>query len=280
MHLTRSYRRLPEWPLLVLALALVGSICIPLWHWNVSRPDGEQLRMATMLLGPEQLACYAAFLWAGLILLNRALEVRRQRRVFELNLLPNEEGSRVLPEDALPLQRRVDQLSERSGPYVLTQMIRLALSKFAISRSPQDAGETIRAQADVEVGRMSATLATVHYLAWAIPAIGFVGTVRGIGMALQDMGALSSETLQTFVKSAGVSLAIAFDTTLVALILSLILMFFLHAVQRDEEALVLECQQYCLEGLVSRLYDMKPAATELPVEKALPDYSKEGAWPL
>jgi hypothetical protein len=43
--------------------------------------------------------------------------------------------------------------------------------------------------------------------------------------------------------------------TLIALALSLVVMFFLHSVQREEEALVLDCQQYCLEHLVSRLVD-------------------------
>ena len=38
----------------------------------------------------------------------------------------------------------------------------------------------VRNQADVELSRLVATMATVNYLAWAIPAVGFVGTVRGL----------------------------------------------------------------------------------------------------
>ena len=34
-------------------------------------------------------------------------------------------------------------------------------------------------------------------------------------------------------------------------------MFLLHSVQRDEESLVIDCQQYCLEHLVTRLYDVE-----------------------
>ena len=47
-----------------------------------------------------------------------------------------------------------------------------------------------------------------------------------------------------------------------ALALSLVLMFLLHSVQREEEALVLDCQQYCLEHLVARLYDHEPEHAE------------------
>jgi hypothetical protein len=53
-------------------------------------------------------------------------------------------------------------------------------------------------------------------------------------------------------------LTVAFDCTLIALVLSLALMFLVHSVQRDEEALVIDCQQYCLEHLVNRLYELEP----------------------
>jgi hypothetical protein len=35
-------------------------------------------------------------------------------------------------------------------------------------------------------------------------------------------------------------------------------MYFLHAVQRAEEMLVIDCQDYCQEHLLLRLYDPKP----------------------
>ena len=58
-------------------------------------------------------------------------------------------------------------------------------------------------------------------------------------------------------------LAVAFDCTFVALALSLVLMFFLHAIQRHEETLVLDCQQFCQEHLVLRLYDPQPEHAEV-----------------
>ena len=50
---------------------------------------------------------------------------------------------------------------------------------------------------------------------------------------------------------------------LIALALSLPLMFLIHTVQREEEALVIDCQQYCLEHLVNRLYDLEPVPEEV-----------------
>jgi hypothetical protein len=267
MAITQTQRPTREWPLLVLALAIVCAICIPLWQWSTGGEiGGDQWarwtpeRVGRLLLGPEQIACYCCFTWAGFILLSRYWELRRQRRAFRLGLLPTDEGVRILPEDARPLQRRVDQIASRGGPYILANMIRLALGKYAVSRSGQDVAEAVRTQAEVDLGRLVTSMATVHYLAWAIPALGFLGTVRGLSGGLSMAGQVDKvKGLQTFIDQATRHLTVAFDCTLVALVLSLALMFLVHSVQRDEEAVVIDCQQYCLEHLVNRLYDLEPA---------------------
>jgi hypothetical protein len=260
MALTPSQRATREWPLLILALALVCAICVPLWQSAPRNADENWAnwlkadRLSRLLLGPEQIACYCGFTWAAFILLGRYLEVRRQRRAFGLGLLPTEVGACILPEDARLEQRKVEQKATPVRPSILANMIRLALGKYAVSRSAPEAADTIRDQADVELGRMASSMATVHYLAWALPSIGFLGTVRGLAMTLTFTGRGRAET-EDFMSKATLHLNVAFDCTLVALTLSLILMFLLHSVQRDEEALVLDCQQYCLEHLVSRLHD-------------------------
>jgi biopolymer transport protein ExbB/TolQ len=263
MALTPSHRPTREWPLLVLAIALVCALCIPLWQWSASKSDSANdwskwtpERLSRLLLGPEQIACYCGFTWAAFILLGRYLEVRRQRRAFDLELLSTDVGVCILPEDARLLQRRVEQRAARGGPYILANMIRLALGKYAVSRSGRDVSETVRTQADVDLGRLVSSMATVHYLAWAIPAIGFLGTVRGLATSL-TLGGQTQKAIGDFINDATRHLNVAFDCTLIALALSLVLMFLLHSVQRDEEGLVIDCQQYCLEHLVTRLYELE-----------------------
>jgi hypothetical protein len=259
MAITPSGRPTREWPLLVFALALVCAICVPLWQWTASNDGGDfwsrwtPERIGRLLLGPVQIACYCCFTWGVFIITNRYMELRRQRQAFTLGLLPIEEGARILPEDARPLQRKVDALTGRK-PFILANMIRVALNKYAASRSSADAAEAVRMQADVDLGRLVTSMATVHYLAWAIPALGFLGTVIGLSGALTMASQIDDDSLRNFINQATRHLNVAFDCTLVALVLSLGIMFLLHSVQRDEEALVIDCQQYCQEHLVNRLY--------------------------
>jgi hypothetical protein len=259
MALTASQRPTREWPLLVLTLAFVGAVCIPLSQGLLGNEaavnawaNWDAERWGRLLFGPEQVACYCCCMWAGLIVLSRYLELRRQRKAFHLPLLPTEEGARILYEDARPLLRKLDQATASRGPLILANMVRLALSKFASSRSSKDLADTIRTQADVDLGRLVTSMATVHYLAWAIPAIGFLGTVRGLAGSF-TMASRVDEA--DFLRQATLHLNVAFDCTLMALVLSLVVMFLVHSIQRDEEHLIIDCQQYCLENLVNRIYE-------------------------
>ena len=260
MSIPASHRPAREWLLLILALLVVGGVALPLWQLTGGIESQAELlskwtpqRLSKLFLGPEQVACYVCFLWACLILQSRYREVWRQRQSFHLDLLPTEEGARILPEDARPLARKVEQLTARR-PFILANMIRLGLGKYAISKSAPDVAEVVRNQADVESSRLVSTMGTVHYLAWAIPAIGFVGTVRGLAGAF-GMAGITDMELAKFTQQATDQLKIAFDCTLVALLLSLVLMYLVHMVQRAEETLVVDAQEYCQEHLLLRLYD-------------------------
>lgn len=268
MPIQSTHRPAREWVLLLVALGIVAAAVVPAWRLGGGETRDEFLakwnpeRVGRLLLGPEQAACYVCSAWAALILASRYREVRRQRRAFAEELLPTDEGARILPEDARPLARKVDSVSTRSGPYILANMIRLGLNKYAISHAAPDVAEVVRNQAEVEASRLVTSMGTVNYLAWAIPAIGFLGTVRGLAGGMSMAGSQEAD-VSKFIKAATDQLGIAFDCTFIALALSLGLMYLLHAVQRAEETLVIDCQDYCQEHLLLRLYDPKPELAPL-----------------
>ena len=79
-----------------------------------------------------------------------------------------------------------------------------------------------------------------RYVTWAVPVLGFIGTVLGISLAADGIrGLIASESglsgLSSELGSAIAPLGIAFDTTLIALSLSVFLTLFLALVQRSEE---------------------------------------------
>ena len=89
----------------------------------------------------------------------------------------------------------------------------------------------------------------VRYISWAIPSIGFIGTVRGIGDALGQ----AYKAVEGDISGVTVSLGVAFNSTFVALVLSIIIMFALHQLQLSQERLVLNTQRYIDRHLLRHL---------------------------
>ena len=253
-------KAIKELPRLMIALVLVGGIsitlisfCIP-GQFSFSSDKWNQQRLLKLLLGPEQILCYIAFTWALLILFAKKAEVARQSEAFSLNLLSHDSSHRILPEDARLLQRKIADQAKEKGPFILSQLLETALNRFGITKSSSDVVDAVRMQSDVVIDRMVTSMSTVNYLAWSLPAIGFLGTVRGLAGSL-SMGGDTDKAIGSFIKEATSHLNVAFDCTLVALALSIVLMFFLQVIQKDEENLVLDCKQYCLDNLVAKLDD-------------------------
>ena len=80
--------------------------------------------------------------------------------------------------------------------------------------------DTIKEQCDIEAERLDSELSMVRYIAWAIPSIGFIGTVRGFGEALGQ----AYKAVEGDISGVTASLGVAFNSTFVALILSIIIM--------------------------------------------------------
>src|SRR5262249_13014095 len=169
MALTPTQRPTREWPLLLLTVALVGFICFPLAQGLL--PEGYALsqfagwdseRWARLLFGAEQIACYCCCIWASLILLSRYLELRRQRRAFDLPLLLAEGGARILRIAARRPERELDAVVALKGLFILNSLIRIMRGKLRVSHACPGLGDTVRTRAEVDQGRLVTTMATVH----------------------------------------------------------------------------------------------------------------------
>jgi hypothetical protein len=84
---------------------------------------------------------------------------------------------------------------------------------------------------------------------WAIPILGFLGTVIGIAQA---MGNLAPQALEDSLPQVMAGLTVAFDTTKLALGLCIVLFFAQFLVSRAENALLARVDQRVEEELVGR----------------------------
>ena len=197
----------------------------------------------------EQESCFILMLWVLAIMSFKGYETTRERKLLQMDLMPLSSGMRILPEDTREFARRVEALPAADRRLLLPRALITALHRFGSTRSIQDVSSAVQTVCQSESERLESELSMVRYIAWAIPSIGFIGTVRGIGDALGQ----AHRAVEGDIVGVTTSLGVAFNSTFIALLLSIVLMFILHQLQATQERLVFDTENYCEERLISHL---------------------------
>ncbi|HYC69989.1 MAG TPA: MotA/TolQ/ExbB proton channel family protein [Opitutaceae bacterium] len=248
---------------------IISAVVIHIWYTVSIRPAAEdfqianrvralnageegfkpQRSLAVIMKDPEQEIEMILWVWATILLTWKLVQVAGERKLLKHDFVGARPGERIIPEEALDrykeLKNSVDA-TPRWRDRLLPDFLLAALHRFHATRSVHDASSAVKDRAELVADNLDSTLSLIRYVAWAIPAVGFIGTVRGIGDAL----AQADRAIKGDLTGVTDSLGLAFNSTLVALVLSMILMFMLHALQARQEALILELQNYCREKLV------------------------------
>ncbi len=197
----------------------------------------------------EQEVCFILALWSLAIMGYKGWSLRRNDALLRMDLLKLPEGMKILPEDSRDYARQVETLPPELRGELVPRALLSGLHRFGSTRNIQDVASAIHDTCELEFGRLDAELSMVRYVAWAIPAIGFVGTVRGIGEALQQ----AHKAVEGDVSGVVAGLGIAFNSTLVALALSIFVMFLLHQIQLRQERAVLDAEDFLDQNVVRQM---------------------------
>ena len=197
----------------------------------------------------EQEACFILMFWAMAIIIYKAVSTSRERGLLSRDLVPLRDGMSILPEDTREYSRTVQALPDDEQRMLLPRALLGALHRFRSTRNIQDVSSVVSGVCEGESDRLDSELSMVRYIAWAIPSIGFIGTVRGIGEAL----AQAHKAVEGDITGVTASLGVAFNSTFIALVLSIVLMFMLHQLQLVQERLVLDAEHYCDNNLIAHM---------------------------
>jgi biopolymer transport protein ExbB/TolQ len=197
----------------------------------------------------EQESCVILMLWALAMIAFKNQTTRREQDLLDGDPVRVPEGMRILPEDTREYVRQLETLPPAQQQSLVVRASKAALARFGATRNVQDVSEAGHAVCAAEAERLDSELSMLRYIAWAIPAIGFIGTVRGIGDALSQ----AHKAVTGDISGVTEGLGVAFNSTLVALLLSLVLMFLLHQLQLAQERLVLDAETYLDNRLLRNL---------------------------
>jgi len=185
----------------------------------------------------------------------RVKEVLHIDKGFSKEYLPEDSHSVLEQSDMGSISKGVNDDADTKGS--LANFIKRLVMQFQISHSIEQTQNMLNSQLEIQSAVIDTNYNMIRYLTWLIPTLGFIGTVIGIANALAYAGIPGKATSPEFVSVLTVKLAVAFDTTFVALIMSAVLVFFMHIIQGKEESNLVKIGQYCLDNLINRLYVKK-----------------------
>lgn len=191
-----------------------------------------------------------ALFFVGLAALTlRLIGLVVQYGVFHRELLEPIPSDGQAPAEAGRLLNKLALLPDYVQQSYLVERLRRALEYVFRKDSADDLDRHMQQLEEADAIRMSSGYAMVRIVVWAIPILGFLGTVIGITMAIAK---LSPEALETSLTDVTSRLGLAFDTTALALSLSMVLMFFKFWVERVEDNLLEKVDTWTAEELVGR----------------------------
>lgn len=242
-------------PLFVALVASLGT-----WFGLIAiaavLPEGGSLARLVQLLGGSasgyiQAAIYGVAAYSVVLLSQRRRALATENKALAHGLLPEQDQLVLTPEEVAGIKLEVIRREQSGQRSVLGDLVKKACTQF---RNANNVGETLQVfQAQVAT-RKEATegeLEVVRYLTGAIVSLGFIGTLLGLSTSIglshlakttEGMGEITS------------SLNLAFDTTLVALAVGLILNFFYHQYLQEVDTFYSRTRSYVIDNLISRIY--------------------------
>ena len=216
----------------------------------VEQPDANQEQNFFVVIRDfEQEACLILFFWALAILVYKGVAIWFQQAQLDEDLLQLPENMPIGPEDTRQLIGHLQTIPNESRDFLLPSALLNAIQRFAATRNIQDAATAVRDTCETHGDRLDSELSTIRYVAWAIPSVGFIGTVRGIGAALSQ----AHRAVEGDITGVTQNLGVAFNSTFIALVLSIFLMFFIHQLQHRQERLIHNADAYCQRNLINKL---------------------------
>ena len=153
---------------------------------------------------------------------------------------------------------------------VLFIRVRRILHYLRVIPKKEELQQIFNYQAEIDFNRLQNGYTLINVLIWAIPILGFIGTVFGIGQSVGEFStfvrSMDTAAIGGQMRSAlgGVTsgLSIAFNTTFLALVSVIPIMLLSSLLRKSQEDLLLKVEEYCLDELLPNLH-VNPGDEEL-----------------
>jgi len=238
---------------------LAGIVSAVVLGALLALPD-RWARYADIILhrGPTQYATVFLATWSLLFLWIKWRKLKVQRAALNYSVTPDQPDFVLSPLTAEEVVQRIYAVADEPQAYLLYNRILLALSNLRNLGRVTDVDDILRSIAGQDEASLETSYSLVQGFVWAIPVLGFIGTVLGLS---QSIGAFSQvlagggdvSSLTNGLREVTAGLGTAFDTTLLALVAALVIQMGITSLRKAEYEFLESCSEYCSRYIVGRL---------------------------
>lgn len=241
-----------------LLAALLGLLVTIAFYASLIPFEGQSLAEMFTKRGLIPYAIVFFSGWCLVILFLKSRKLAFQRKALKYRIVPEETDFVLSAGNVDVVIDRIYEIVDEPKFFVLFNRIAVALANLRNLGRVGDVDEILRSQADSDESTMETSYSLVGGFVWAIPVLGFIGTVLGLSDAIGGFGAVLQQTedmaqIKTALQGVTGGLSTAFVTTLQALVAALIIQLFLTFLKKSEQEFLDDCSQYCTNHIVNRL---------------------------
>jgi biopolymer transport protein ExbB/TolQ len=200
------------------------------------------------------------FCWTVAILFIKMLKISAQRTALRLRFMPEDPGFSLSTSTVDRVIGSVESSVDDPSRFMLLDRVLTALKSIRNLGRPGDIGEVLNSSADGDEAAMDSGYTLVAGFIWAVPVLGFLGTIIGLTEAIGRFGGVLASNDSSDLDGLAARLTevlggldTAFVTTGEGLIAALILYLFRTAVRRADEQLLDDVRVYCTRNVTARV---------------------------
>jgi biopolymer transport protein ExbB/TolQ len=224
-------------PLATAILALVHYG--PLRNTSASRYLSHSVEYVELLMFCGALGALATKYYGSII----------ERRACGLTIVPPWDGKTVPVAEAGRILASLNQLGTRIQGTVIVKRTAAVLGFLCSRGSAAELDDHLRSLSDTDALALEGSYSLTRFITWAIPILGFLGTVLGITKSIHGV---TPEVLEKDLSQVTNGLALAFDATALALALTMVTMFLSSLVERAEQSILDHVDRYVDHELAHR----------------------------
>jgi len=253
------------------SISLIIGIPFAIGFWSLVMFGPIESPIMKRYLGhPVEFVEILMFSCAVTALIFKLSKIIKEKSALRKNLIPIWDNIQIHPLETSTLIVNLNTATEQTKRTIVFRRFLNVLHFVRQRGSAEDLDDQLRNFADADSIEFEGSFGLTRFITWAIPILGFLGTVLGITGAISGV---TPEMLEKSMSTVTDGLALSFDATALALALTMVCMFFSFLVEKSGDQFLENLEHSVDKNLAHRF--LRVQSDQNPILEILSRHTKD-----